>query len=137
MNLKWKPIVRKIDSNLPTKRQTALPPTPLKEIIKLIRVTTIMPGEKKFMVGVRTFSESDEFPLLFQDKRMNMKVVEVSPRSILFKNLDNGDTASLETDMLPPGMVAGVDKMQPPGLISPMANLPLVLSPGNEPDSNN
>jgi len=132
-----KPIVKKIVQGVPVKRLTALPPTPLKDIVKLIRVTTIMPGEKKFLVGVREFSESDQFPLLFDGKRMNMKVLEVSSRSILFQNLDNGDTASLETDMLPPGMIAGGDRMQPPGLVSPLANLPLELGSGNSPETKN
>ena len=132
-----KPAVRKIASKLPVKRQIALPPKPLSDIVKLIRVTTIMPGEKKFLVGVRSFSEADEFPLIFRGKRMNMKVVEVSSRSILFQNLDNGDKASLETEMLPPGMMAGGDKMQPPGLISPLDNVALEVGTSNSLDANN
>ena len=68
---------------------------------------------------------------------MNMKVVEVSSRSILFQNLDNGDKASLETEMLPPGMMAGGDKMQPPGLISPLDNVALEVGTSNSLDANN
>ncbi|MDE0835580.1 MAG: hypothetical protein OSA84_04430 [Akkermansiaceae bacterium] len=132
-----KPGVKKIASKLPVKRQLALPPTPLGDIVKLIRVTTIMPGEKKFLVGVRSFSEVDEFPLIFRGKRMNMKVVEVSSRRILFQNLDNGDKASLETEMLPPGMMAGGDNMQPPGLVSPLDNVPLELGSDKSLDANN
>ncbi|QTN33782.1 hypothetical protein HZ994_16165 [Akkermansiaceae bacterium] len=132
-----KPPERKLADNKPVKRQAALPPTPLKEIVKLIRVTTIMPGEKKFLVGVRTFSESEQFPLLFNGKRMNMKVLEVSTRSILFQNLDNGDTASLETAMLPPGMIAGGGSIQPPGLVQSLANSPLELGFSNHPEAEN
>lgn len=122
-----KPPERKIFNQLPEKRLAALPPTPLSDIVKLIRVTTIMPGEKKFLVGVRTFSEGDDFSLLFQHKRMRMKVSEVSATRIVFTNLDNGEKATLETGMLPPGMIAGKGTMRPAGMVSPIDDLPLDL----------
>ncbi|MFD2257784.1 hypothetical protein ACFSSA_13970 [Luteolibacter algae] len=114
-------------ANLPQRRPSALPPTPLADIIKMIRVTTIMPGEKKFLVGTRSFKEDEEFPLRFQGSEMRMKVMEVTTQKIVFRNLDTGETAALETEMLPPGMVAGGDKMQPPGMVSPVENMPLDL----------
>lgn len=132
-----KPAPKKISNQLPEKRLAALPPTPLSDIVKLIRVTTIMPGEKKFLVGVRTFSEGDEFPLLFQSKRMRMKVTEVSAKKIIFKNLDNGEQASLETGMLPPGMIAGKGTMRPAGMVSPVDDLPLDLGSPHEELPNN
>lgn len=132
-----KPPVTKLANTNPIIRQTARPPTALKEIVKLIRVTTIMPGEKKFLVGVRALSESDEFPLVFQGKRINMKVVKVTSRSILFLNIDNGETASLETGMLPSGMMLGGDTIQPPGVLSKLANPPIEVGNGNETPSNN
>ena len=128
-----KPVVKKSTPTSPARRQAALPPAPLSEIVKLIRVTTIMPGEKKFLVGMRSFSESDEFSLIFQGKRMNLKVVEVSAANILFRNLENGETASLQTRMLPPGMVPGDDKLQPPGMVSPLDDIPLELDSGSDP----
>lgn len=130
-----KPVARKAAANAPAKRQAALPPTPLSDIIKLIRVTTIMPGERKFLVGVRSFSESDEFAMIFQGKPMNMKVVEVSARSILFRNLDNGETAALETGMLPPGMMAGGAGLRPPGVVSTLKDLPLELGSDTPPET--
>jgi len=132
-----KPVIRKIASSGPIKRQAALPPTPLSDIVKLIRVTTIMPSEKKFLVGVRSFSESDEFPLVFQGKRMNMKIVEVSSRTILFRNLDNGETASLETEMLPPGMIAGAGRLRPPGVVTTLEEAPLELGSDPAEEANN
>ncbi len=119
------------------KRLAALPPTPLGDIIRLIRVTTIMPGEKKFLVGVRTFSEGDEFSLQFQGKRMRMKVTEVMAKRIIFMNLDNGDTATLETGMLPPGMIAGKGMMRPAGMVLPIDDLPLDLGAPNAELPNN
>lgn len=129
-----KPVVKKATPTSPARRQAALPPTPLSDIVGLIRVTTIIPGEKKFLVGMRSFSESDEFTLIFQGKKMNMKVVEVSARSILFRNLENGETATVQTKMLPPGMIAGGDKLQPPGMVSPLEDIPLELGSGTLPD---
>lgn len=124
-----KPIEKKIATNT-LGRGAALPPTPLAEIINLIRVTTIMPRERKFLVGVREFKESDEFPLEYQGKTMRVKVVKVTARKIVFRDLAKGEEAVLETRILPPGMVAGDDKLQPPGMISPDSNQPLQIGLG-------
>lgn len=131
-----KPEVKSAPSRLPTKRLAALPPTPLSDIVKLIRVTTIMPSERKFLVGIREFSESDEFPLVFRGKRMRMKVTEVSAARIVFRNLDNGESAALETGMLPPGMIAGAESIQPAGMVSPVDEIPLELG-STEPELQN
>lgn len=132
-----KPAPKNPTTPAPQKRLAALPPTPLGDIVKMIRVTTIMPGEKKFLVGIRTFSEGDEFPLLFQTKRMRMKVTEVSAKRIIFKNMDNGDEASLETGMLPPGMITGKGTMRPAGMVSTTDDLTLDLgTPDVEPPNN-
>lgn len=123
-----KPVIRQIAAGLPSKRKAALPPTPLADIVKLIRVTTVMPGEKKFLVGVRSFEEGDEFPLSFQGKIIEIKVIEVTPNRILFRDLEKGEEAALETEMLPPGMlIAGSKAMTPPGMVSPVENVPLQL----------
>lgn len=111
----------------PSKRQAAIPPTPLSEIIKFIRITTVMPSLKSFLVGTRSFTEGEEFPLVYQGKSMKMKVMTVSSKKILFRNLDNSEEAVLEMDMLPPGMIAGSDKIKPAGMASPADNLPLNL----------
>lgn len=132
-----KPVIRKIVSDLPGKRLAALPPTPLSDIVKLIRVTTIMPSEKQFLVGTRSFSEGDEFPLVFQEKTLRMKVVEVTSRRILFKNLDNGEEAALETGMLPPGMIAGGTEMRPPGMVATGEDIPLKLESATSLEPNN
>lgn len=132
-----KPVVKRVSNQLPQKRLAALPPTPLADIVRLIRVTTIMPREKKFLVGVREFSEFDEFPLVYQSKRIRMKITEVSATRIVFTNLDNGETATLETGMLPPGMVVGKEALQPAGMVSPVDDLPLDLGSPNAELPNN
>jgi len=119
-------------------RQAALPPTPLAEIVKLIRVTTIMPGEKKFLIGIRPFQEGDEFPLQYQEKTLRVKVVSVSSRKITFRDIEKEEEATLEMEMLPPGMIAGEDKIRPPGMLSEDSDLPLLLGGGDKlPSPNN
>ncbi len=125
-----KPVVRKPVSNLPSKLQAALPPTPLIDIVSQIRVTTIMPGEKKFLVGIRSFSEGEEFPLVYEDKTLRMKVLEVTARRIVFRDIAKGENATLETGMLPPGMIAGGIEMRPPGMLETGDNMPLNLDSG-------
>ncbi len=125
-----KPVVKQVAASLPSKRQAALPPTPLADVVKLIRVTTIMPGEKKFLIGPRTFKEGDEFPLVFRGKTMKMKVITVTANRILFRDLGKNEDAALETGILPPGMVPGGTDMTPPGMVSPEENAPLRLESG-------
>lgn len=121
-----KPVVRKIVSNKP-RRQAALPPTPLSEIVKQIPVTTIMPGERKFLVGVRTFTEGDEFPLVYRGKTLQIKIEEVSAKQIIFKNISSGEVGLLQTNVLPPGMIAGGGNSRPAGMISTDEDAPLDL----------
>jgi len=131
-----KPEVSKVVANSPISRESALPPTPLSDIVKLIRVTTIMPGERKFLVGTRSFKENDEFPIVFQGKTMKMKVVEVTPNRILFRDLDRGEEAALETGILPPGMIlGGGTEMRPPGMVVPVKNIPLQLDFSDQQDN--
>ncbi len=120
-------VEEKLDTDQPSRRQAAIPPTPLAEIIKLIRITTIMPREKSFLVGTRSFSEGDEFPIVYQGKSMRVKVMQVGSQKILFRNLDSREDAYLQMDLLPPGMIAGSDKIKPAGMDSPSDNLPLNL----------
>lgn len=131
-----KPVVKNIVANKP-RRQAALPPTPLSEIVKQIRVTTIMPSEKKFLVGVRIFSEGDEFPLVYRGKTLQVRIMEVSAQQIIFKNIASGEVGILQADVLPPGMIAGGGNSRPPGMISNDDDTPLDLgsSGGFNPDN--
>ena len=126
------PIVKQADSELPSRRQAALPAVPLLDIVKLIRVTTVMPREKMFLVGVRKFREGDEFPLEYQNKTLQIRVIDVTANKIRFRDMKTGEDAALETGILPPGMIIGGDReMRPPGMVSPTENTPLRLESGN------
>lgn len=124
---KAKPKIKNPSSLSPNRRLSALPPVSLSEIIKLIKVTTIMPKEKQFLVEGRLFKESEEFPLVFQGRTKRMKVLGVSATHIIFQDLDSSEEASLKIEVLPEGMKFGDEKMQPPGMISPTDSQPLLL----------
>lgn len=130
--------VRKAMAELPTKRRAALPPAPLSDIVTLINVTTIMPRDKKFLVGVRSFSESDEFTLLHRGKSIRLKIVKVSASEIKFRDIRKGEEAILRTGILPPGMVlGGGGSMRPPGMASPADDTPLRLDSARGPEISN
>ena len=131
-----KPVAPTIASNIPSVNANR-PPTPLSEIVRQIPVTTIMPSEKKFLVGIRTFSEGDEFPLVFRGKSLQVKIMEVSSRQIVFKNVATDELGALKPDVLPPGMIAGGKKSRPAGMISDKDDAPLDLGSGGSFNSDN
>lgn len=122
-----KPEEKKVAPRQTRTRHAALPPTPLSDIVQLIRVTTIMPSEKKFLIGVREFKESEVFPLQYGGKTLQIKVLEVTARRIVFFDIEKKEEATLEMKLLPPGMEAGGEKMQPPGMLLEDEDLPLQL----------
>ena len=132
-----KPVIRKMVASGPSKRQAALPPTPLADIVKLIRVTTLMPGEKKFLVGTRSFSQGDEFPIVYRGKPIPIKILEVSSTRILFINTATKEKATLEMGLLPPGMIAGGKNMTPPGMVAPTVDQALTLESDSSFEANN
>lgn len=123
----FKPVIK----NTPTtikKGPTHIAPVSLSEIVKGIKVSTIMIKEKSFMVGVRAFKESEEFSITYQEGRTRrLKVLKVEPEQITFKDLDSGEEANLKIDVLPLGMSPGDDRLKPAGLISPNESQPLIL----------
>jgi hypothetical protein len=121
-----KPIV-KTPAPGAVKRIAPVQATPLSEIVRLLVVTTIMPGEKKFLLGTRSVRQGDQLPLNFRGKELRVQVTEVTSRQIAFKNLDSGETAVRKLDMLPVGMTAGLRGITPPGMSQERANAPIIL----------
>jgi hypothetical protein len=109
------------------KRAAPIQATPFADIVRLIVVTTIMPGEKRFLVGTRSIRQGDQIPLTFRGKQMRVQVTDVTSQRIDFKNLDNGETASRKLDMLPVGMTPGNKGITAPGMQVDRANPPLEL----------
>jgi hypothetical protein len=90
-----------------------------------------MSAEKKFLVGSRTFTQGDQFPVNFRGKQIRIQIVEVSSRQIQFKNLESGEVAVHKLNLLPPGMRAGQDGITAPGMVPSGREAPLEIEPAN------
>ncbi len=109
--------------------------TPFSEIVRMIPVTAIMPGERSFLVGSRTVKVGEMFPLGFRGKSIRARATTVTARKISFENLDSGETASRTLDLLPPGMSMGAGgSISAPGMVPDSANAPIEL---DSPESSN
>lgn len=105
--------------------------TPFAEIIRRIQVTTIMPSERRFLIGTRSFKQNDRFPINFRGRSLNVEISAVSSRQIDFLSLDSGETASLKLTLLPVGMTPGNGKITAPGMVRDRADSPLEIESGN------
>ncbi|WP_411827110.1 hypothetical protein [Luteolibacter sp. AS25] len=132
-----KPALKQAPSRLQNQRQPALPPIPLVDIVKLIDITAIIPRERKFLVGTRTFKEGSVFPLEFRGKKFSMKILKVTAGDIIFQDLTTQEVATRSTNILPPGMIPGGEKMTPPGMVSPDTLSPLKLEANSSFDPSN
>lgn len=103
--------------------------TPLSEIIQLLTISTIMPGEKSFLVGTRLVKQGEELSLVWRGKQLRVQVTDVTSRQIGFKNMETNETGTRQLDMLPPGMRAGNgnEGIRAPGMIPDRPNAPIEL----------
>lgn len=132
-----KPIIK---STTPTTRKTTLPSqiTPFADIVRRINVTTVMPKDRRFLVGDRSFKQGDRFPMKFRSGRdINVEITSVNSREISFRNLDNGESASLKLTLMPPGMTSGNGQITAPGMVRDNANSPLDIDPVSTPNPGN
>jgi hypothetical protein len=125
-----KPIIRTPVASA-AKHAAPVQVTPFADIIRLIVVTTIMPGEKRFLVGTRSIKQGDQIPLSFRGKQIRVQVTEVTSQQIAFKNLESGDVASRKLDMLPVGMTPGNRGISAPGMTLDRPNAPIELGAGD------
>jgi hypothetical protein len=105
--------------------------TPFRDIVRLIKVTTVMPREKKFLLGSRSFGQGDMIPLKYKGKALRVQITEVGSQQISFRNLDTGETASLGSDREPAGMTRGDQGASIPGLTPNQPNAPIDLDAGD------
>lgn len=124
-----KPVV-KPSTRKSSHRPTQIKATPFSDIVKLIKVTTIMPAEKRFLIGTRSIREGQRFPINFRSKNINVEVVSVSSRKILLRDTDSNDTATIDTKFLPDGMTRGTVSTEPLGMKQDSPNAPIDL--GND-----
>jgi hypothetical protein len=108
------------------------PQVPFSEIISLIQINTVMAGDRRFLVGSRTFSQGDQFPLNFRGKQVRIQIIEVSSRQIQFKNLETGEVAAHKLNLLPAGMRAGQNGITAPGMVPSGRDVPLEIEPADQ-----
>ena len=113
------------------KRAAPIQATPFADIVGMIVVTTIMPGEKRFLIGTRSVRQGDQLPLSFRGRPIRVQVTEVTSRQIGFRNLDSGETASRKLDLLPVGMTPGNNGITAPGMVPDRPNAPIELEASN------
>jgi len=110
-----------------TGRKSVEPVVSLSEIIQLIEITTIMPAEKRFLIGSRSVAQGDELPVTFKGKKQKIKVTQVSSDQIIFQNSSTGETAIRKLNVLPPGMTPGSRESSVPGMQPASEEAPINL----------
>lgn len=121
-----KPVVKPTAAKV-TRRPTAEPPASLSDIVGRIEITTIMPKDKRFLVGSRSIGQGDKLPLSFRNKQIRTEVTEVSSRKIVFRNLDTGEIGVRQLNLLPAGMTPGTRGISAPGMVPANPNTALEI----------
>jgi hypothetical protein len=121
-----RPIV-KVSSTKKPGRTTSVQAIPLSDIIQRIKVTTIAAGEKRFLVGMRSFRLGDHLSLVFRGKNIDLEITSVQSHQIDFRNVATGETASLKMTLMPVGMVPGNKNIMVPGMALDRPDAPLQL----------
>ena len=130
-----KPVI-KASTPLAVRRSAPAQATPFADIVRLLDVTTIMPGERRFLIGSRSFKLGEVMPLNFRNKPIHVLITEVTSRQIAFRNQDSGEIAVRKLDMLPAGMTAGSHGISAPGMIPDHSNAPIDLEAADPVSSN-
>lgn len=105
--------------------------TPFSEIVQLITITTIMPGEKRFLIGTRSISQGDQIAITFRGRHIPVEITEVTARQIGFRNRETAETAMRRLDLLPPGMTPGNQEITNPAIQPYLPNAPINLEAGD------
>ena len=128
-----KPIIKKTPAKV-TRRVAPMQATPFADVIRLLQINTVMPGEKQFLIDSSTVREGDQLSLRHRGRLITTKVLSVTSSRILFQNTASKETASLPLNLLPAGMSAGNASITAPGLIPNRQSNIIELDPGINPD---
>lgn len=112
---------------VPTRRYPSMKPTAFKDIINRIQVNAIIPGENRFLSNNRSFEQGMKFPIEFRGRQTQVEIVSVSKNQVDFKNLSNGEIASIKVSLLPAGMRLGSGKLNAPGMVVDKPDAPLLI----------
>ena len=128
-----KPVVRATVAKTP-RRVVQVQATPFSDIVRLIKVTTVMPKDKCFLMGSRTIKQGDHINLAFHGKSIRVEVSVVNSQQIDFLNLENNESASVKLNVLPTGMSRGTRSITAPGMTPDRPDAPIELDPANTPN---
>lgn len=114
-------------------RRAAVKATPLSEIVSRLDVTTIMPGERSFLIGTRKVRVGQQLPLVWRGKPLRVQVTEVSSTRIAFRDLESGETGARTMDILPVGMSIGngLKEITAPGMVPDRPDAPIEVGGGD------
>ncbi|MGD7654226.1 MAG: hypothetical protein ACQCXQ_13485 [Verrucomicrobiales bacterium] len=110
-----------------SKRYQPVKKTPFSQIVRYIKVTTVMPGEKRFLVGTRSMKLGDRFPIQFRGRNINVEVAGVDSTRVRFRNVETGETGDINLNLLPTGMTPGNGGITAPGMVPDNSNAPLQI----------
>lgn len=113
-----------------TKRIAQVQATPFPDIISHIRVNTIMPREKKFLIGTKAFSQGGTLSIIHRGKTILVQILSVNARQIDLKHSETGEIASLKIEALPVGMTPGTEGISAPGMAPDVQDAPINLDVG-------
>jgi len=109
--------------------------TPFSEIVASIKVTTIKPREKSFLYEGTSYKPGDHIDnLTFHGKSIRLEIVAVNSQQIVFRNLDNNETASVKSPELPHGMTRGTHGINALGMTTTRTKAPVELDPTYSPN---
>lgn len=104
------------------------PITPFADIVAAIPVTTIIPGQDKFLVGGRSFTVGDTLKLRTGVEQTTPAVVtSVESDRVNFRHGETEETASLSLRLMPSGMRPGSAEIQPAGVTPTGSDAPIEL----------
>lgn len=128
-----KPIIKRPVVDAP-QRAAVAQITPFIDIVRLIQVTTIIPKERKFLLGSRVVQKGEEVSFAFRGRLVRVKVNDVTSRQITFQNIETGEVAARKLDLLPPGMSQGTRLLAARGLSKDTSTTPIDLEPSPSQD---
>jgi|GEM_PF-668210 len=100
----------------PSKRPEKQAEIPFAAVINALRISTVIPDEKKFMVGARLLRVGQSLPLKVGGKTIRVEVVSVRIDEIVFRNLATNEEAVKRLDLLPEGVGRGSGSIVVPGM---------------------
>jgi len=105
------------------------PPTPLATLLDDMKITAINPGDRSFLVGVRWIKQGESFPLLNDDREIQVKVEAVKIGKVIFRELQGNETATISVEIAPnPRPKGDAVRRLPEGLErAPLRGAPLRL----------